>query len=265
MCIFQCLRAEPKDHFFLLTEPPLNAPENREYTAEIMFETFNVPGLCIAVQAVLALAASWSSRDVTERTLTGTVIDSGDGVTHVIPVAEGYVISSSIKHIPLAGRDITQFVQQLMREREKGIPPDQAMDVAKRVKESYSYVCPDLVKEFAKYDQEPAKWIKQYEGFEPIRKTKFTVDVGYERFLGPEIFFNPTGTSCPRARSRILQALGRLAHKQQLCVQNLSSPFLLSFTHNVTASPTALAAAPRRAASVRWRRRARRRFRRRWQ
>ena len=33
-----------------LTEPPLNTPENREYTAEIMFETFNVPGLYIAVQ-----------------------------------------------------------------------------------------------------------------------------------------------------------------------------------------------------------------------
>ena len=51
-----------------------------------MFETFNVPGLYIAVQAVLALAASWTSKAVTERTLTGTVIDSGDGVTHVIPV-----------------------------------------------------------------------------------------------------------------------------------------------------------------------------------
>ena len=68
------------------TEPPLNPPENREYTAEIMFETFNVPGLYIAVQAVLALAASWTSKDVQEKTLTGTVIDSGDGVTHVIPV-----------------------------------------------------------------------------------------------------------------------------------------------------------------------------------
>ena len=51
-----------------------------------MFETFNVPGLYIAVQAVLALAASWTSKQVTQRTLTGTVIDSGDGVTHVIPV-----------------------------------------------------------------------------------------------------------------------------------------------------------------------------------
>ena len=68
------------------TEPPLNPPENRENTAEIFFESFNIQGLYIAVQAVLALAASWSSSKVTDRTLTGTVIDSGDGVTHVIPV-----------------------------------------------------------------------------------------------------------------------------------------------------------------------------------
>ena len=51
-CIFKYLRAEPEDHYFLLTEPPLNTPENREYTAEIMFETFNVPGLYIAVQVI---------------------------------------------------------------------------------------------------------------------------------------------------------------------------------------------------------------------
>lgn len=55
-------------------------------TAEIMFESFNVKGLYIAVQAVLALAASWTSNKVSEQTLTGTVVDSGDGVTHVIPV-----------------------------------------------------------------------------------------------------------------------------------------------------------------------------------
>jgi len=190
-CIFKYLRCEPEDHFFLLTEPPLNAPENREYTAEIMFETFNVPGLYIAVQAVLALAASWTSKNVKERTLTGTVIDSGDGVTHVIPVAEGYVIGSSIKHIPLAGRDITAFVQQLMRERNEPIPPEHSMEVAKRVKEQYSYVCPDIVKEYAKYDAEQSKWIRQYDGIHSVTKKPFTCDVGYERFLGPEIFFNP--------------------------------------------------------------------------
>lgn len=93
-CIFKYLRAEPEDHHFLLTEPPLNTPENREYTAEIMFESFNVPGLYIAVQAVLALAASWVGRSIEERTLTGIVIDSGDGVTHVIPVVSIYFFSS---------------------------------------------------------------------------------------------------------------------------------------------------------------------------
>eukprot|EP00045_Choanoeca_perplexa_P003568 m.31971 g.31971 ORF g.31971 m.31971 type:complete len:413 (-) comp12114_c0_seq1:1249-2487(-) len=189
--IFKYLRAEPEDHYFLLTEPPLNTPENREYTAEIMFESFNVPGLYIAVQAVLALAASWTSRHVGERTLTGTVIDSGDGVTHVIPVAEGYVIGSCIKHIPIAGRDITKFVQQLLRERELGIPPEQSLETAKAIKERYSYTCPDVVKEFAKYDQDPDKWIKQYTAKNRVSKKEFSVDVGYERFLGPEIFFHP--------------------------------------------------------------------------
>jgi len=165
-------------------------PENRELTAEIMFETFNVKGLYIAVQAVLALCASWTSKQVVERTLTGTVVDAGDGVTHIIPVADGYVIGSCIKHIPIAGRDITNFIQLLMRERETNIPPDDAMDVAKRVKEQYCYVCPDMAKEFRKYDEDPAKWIKNTSG-ETKKGTRWHCDVAYERFLGPEIFFNP--------------------------------------------------------------------------
>ena len=80
-CIFKYLRCDPEEHNFLLTEPPMNTPENRELTAEIMFETFNVKGLYIAVQAVLALAASWTSKQVVERTLTGTVVDAGDGAS----------------------------------------------------------------------------------------------------------------------------------------------------------------------------------------
>ena len=71
------------------TEPPLNPPENWEQTAEIFFESFNIEGLYIAVQAVVALAASWSSNKVTDRALTRTVVDSGDGVTHVISRAQG--------------------------------------------------------------------------------------------------------------------------------------------------------------------------------
>ncbi|VDN58126.1 unnamed protein product [Dracunculus medinensis] len=190
-CIFKYLRAEPEDHYFLLTEPPLNTPENREFTAEIMFESFNIPGLYIAVQAVLALAASWKKRDVSNRPLTGLVVDSGDGVTHCIPVAEGYVIGSCIKHIPIAGRDITYFIQQILREREPTISADQSYEVAKAIKEKYCYVCPDILREFTKYDADISKWVKTYQGINNITEKPFTVDVGYERFLGPEIFFHP--------------------------------------------------------------------------
>ncbi|XP_063986396.1 actin-related protein 3 [Diachasmimorpha longicaudata] len=189
-CIFKYLKAEPEDHHFLLTEPPLNTPENREYLAEIMFESFNVPGLYIAVQAVLALAASWTAKTVENRVLTGVVVDSGDGVTHVIPVAEGFVIGSCIKHIPIAGRDITYFIQSLLREREVGIPPEQSLETAKAIKEKHCYICPDIAKEFSKYDADPTK-IKQYTGINNITQQPFNVDVGYERFLGPEIFFHP--------------------------------------------------------------------------
>ena len=59
------------------------------------------------------------------------------------------------------------------------------------IQERFSYVCPDIAKEFAKYDQDPDKWMKKYTGINAISKKPFDVDVGYERFLGPEIFFHP--------------------------------------------------------------------------
>lgn len=193
-CIFQYMSFDPEEHFMLLTEPPMNTPENREYTAEIMFETFNVPGLYIAVQAVLALCASLlTKQDATtgkNAPVTGTVIDAGDGVTHIIPVVEGYVIGSCIKHIPLAGRDITNFVLQMLRDRGEPLNPDDALLVAKKIKEMYCYICPDLVKEYSKYDSDPTKF-REFKGRNPKTNTEYKIDVGYERFLGPEVFFSP--------------------------------------------------------------------------
>lgn len=201
-CIFKYLQCDPENHYFMLTEPPLNAPENREYTAEIMFETFNVPGLYIAVQAVLALASSWTAssfdsknKSKNSNVFTGTVIDSGDGVTHVIPVVEGYAIGSAIKHIPLAGRDVTHFIQQLLRDRtDLDLPPEMTMEVARKIKESeYSYVAPNLAREFAAYDgreNDPTKF-PVLPIFDATGKREYKIQIGYERFLAGEAFFNP--------------------------------------------------------------------------
>lgn len=184
---FEKLRVNPEDHYVLLTEPPVNAPENREATAEIMFETFGVPGIYIGVQAVLALAASWgSSKATSDKPLTGIVVDSGDGVTHIIPVVEGYAIASTIKHVPVAGRDVTGFIQQLLRDRgNTGVGPEESLEVARRIKETECYVCPDLAKEFLKFEPKPFSWKSSLTG----RSVRF--EVGPERFLGPEVFFSP--------------------------------------------------------------------------
>ena len=72
-----------------------------------------------------------------------------------------------------------------------GIPPEQSLETAKAIKERYCYMCPNIAKEFNKFDSEPSKYIKQYTGVNSITKKEFNVDVGYERFLGPEIFFHP--------------------------------------------------------------------------
>ena len=84
--------------------------------------------------------------------LTGTVLDSGDGVTHIIPVAEGFVIGSCIKHIPVAGSDITKFMMSILNSREKIQREDLAF-VTMEIKEKYGYVCKNVVEEFKKYDK----------------------------------------------------------------------------------------------------------------
>ena len=188
-CVFKYLRCDPEDHYFLLTEPTLNSPENREYTAEIMFETFNVSGLHIAVQSVLALAAAMQGAATTSENLTGTVVDSGEGSTHEIPVVDGYVIGSSIKTIPFAGKDLTQFVLNLLKERGERLPYE-ALEVARTVKEKYCYTCNDMAKEFNKHHTQPGKYCKVLQGTTTKGK-EYSLDLGYERFLAPEMFFNP--------------------------------------------------------------------------
>ena len=189
-CLFKYLRAEPEDHAILLTEPPLNSPDNREYTAEIMFETFNVPYLYIGMQAMLALAAAWSNKN-SDRSLTGCVVDSGDGVTHVIPVVHGFAISNAIQHVPIAGREMTQFIADLLKDREHQVPPEDRLVTARNIKERFCKVAKHPSVMFSTFDKDRSKYIKTYTGIASKTNKPFTCEVGYERFLAPEVWFSP--------------------------------------------------------------------------
>lgn len=192
MCIYDKLRCVPEDHYFLLTEPPINAPENREQMAEILFETFNVPGLQISVQAVLSLASSWTNEKVKHRDLTGLVVDSGYGSTQIVPIVDGHVISSCIEQINIGGRDVTAYVQELMRDRKEPIPHGLGVEIAGIVKEKYAYTVPSIQKEFEKYDSNPENYIKIYEDINKQTGKMWKCNIGYERFLAPEVVLNPS-------------------------------------------------------------------------
>ncbi|XP_051895506.1 actin-like isoform X1 [Pristis pectinata] len=107
--VYDCeLRLKSHERPVLLTEAPLNPLHNRETMTEMMFESFKVPAMYVAVQAVLALYASGRT--------TGLVVDSGDGVTHTVPIYEGYCLPHAVYRFDLAGRDITQYFVRILME-----------------------------------------------------------------------------------------------------------------------------------------------------
>ncbi|KAK9837465.1 hypothetical protein WJX81_004437 [Elliptochloris bilobata] len=189
-CFFQHLRVDSSAHNVVLTEPALNTTEAREAAAEVLFESFSVPGLHIGVQAVFALYAAFGQQE-RGRALTGAVVDAGDGYTSCIPVVNGFVLSAALRSLPVAGRDVTRLVQKLLRERGAPVPPDQWLEVARQIKEAHCYTCSDATKERAKFDADPGKHVRLWEGVNAKSGARFRCGVGVERFLGPEALFRP--------------------------------------------------------------------------
>lgn len=174
---FEKLDVTASNTKILLTEPPQNPKQNRERLLQVMFEEYGFHSISVAVQAILTLYA--------QGLLTGVVVDSGDGVTHICPVYEGYLMDNLTTRLDIAGRDVTRYLIKLLLKRGHVFNQSADFETVQRIKEKLCYVAYDVQQE--KRLAEETTCLSEIYQIDDKRK----VTVASERFEAPEILFQP--------------------------------------------------------------------------
>uniref|UniRef100_A0A1B6LKL0 Actin-related protein 2 n=1 Tax=Graphocephala atropunctata TaxID=36148 RepID=A0A1B6LKL0_9HEMI len=171
------MNIDPKECKILLTEPPMNPIKNREKMIEVMFEQYQFHGAYIAIQAVLTLYA--------QGLISGVVVDSGDGVTHICPVYEEYALPHLTRRLDIAGRDITKYLIKLLLLRGYAFNHTADFETVRQMKEKLCYVGYNIETE-QKLALETTVLVEPY-----TLPDGRVIKLGGERFEAPEALFQP--------------------------------------------------------------------------
>lgn len=201
------LKANPEEHPLLITEAPLNPRSNRDRMAQVLFEQMNVPTLYVLIQAVLALYALGRT--------TGVVVDLGDGVSHVVPVYEGFALPTLIKRIDIAGRDVTRHLgYHIARTTGCQLRLLAEMEIVRLIKEKTAFVLTDPVRD----EKLALAAVYGSRGRDSQLAALYTLpdgrklEVCAERFRCAEILFKPdiVGEELPGLHELVGHAIGKV-------------------------------------------------------
>merc|ERR1711972_1056364 len=117
---------------------------------------------------------------------SGFVVDSGDGVTHLVPVMEGYLEPALVQRVNLAGRHVTEHLMKLLVGAGHPLNSTADFETVREVKQRLCYVAldPEAERRFAR---ETTLVDRQY-----TLPDSRIMRVSAERFLAPEILFSPS-------------------------------------------------------------------------
>jgi len=178
------LKIDPKEHKILLTEPPLNPKDNQQKMLQTMLEHYQFEAAKVSIQAMLVLYA--------QGLLTGVVVDSGDGVTHIVPVWEGICPPQLIKRLDVAGRHITRFLIKLLQVRGYAFNRSADFETVRQIKEKFCYVGYDLDVE-SRLALETTVLMQSY-----TLPDGRIIKLGRERYEAPEVLFKPSLVDCEK-------------------------------------------------------------------
>ena len=188
---------EIKEHPVLITEPILNPSKNREQITHTLVDNLGVPGIFFASQPLLSLFSTSAT--------SGTVLESGEGVTQSCVVYEGYSIPSSYERYNYGGKDVTEFLRDLLKKKGYHFYNSTELKIINEIKENLCYL------EINKLNNSYKKTIN-------IKNSPYylpdgsNISIGEERVLAPELLFNPeyTGKEYLGFTDMIISSINRI-------------------------------------------------------